>query len=126
MLKIINNEIRINRGDKGNIPFQIPLNEEGTELYQFQAGDKVTFGVYKKKGFDECALILKEVEITEVTDTCMIPLTSEDTKIGELINEPKEYWYEISLNGDETVVGYDDEDGEKIFLLFPEGSGTKC
>ena len=52
-----------------------------------------------------------------------IYLTEEDTKIGEVISKPKDYWYEVELNPDEepqTIIGYD-EDGAKIFKLFPEG-----
>ena len=37
------------------------------------------------------------------------------------MNKPVEYWYEIELNNEHTVIGYDDN-GAKIFMLFPEGS----
>ena len=126
MLKIVNNEIRINRGDKGVIPFVIPLDKEKKEFYKFQVGDKVRFGVYEEDGYEKCALILKEIEVQEITEIVNIPLTSEETKIGEIINEPVDYWYEVILNDDETILGYDDELGAKIFKLFPEGSDKKC
>ena len=124
-MELKNNEIRINRGDEGIIPFKIPLDKEKTKYYQFKVGDVVTFGVYDKKGFDKCAHILKEVEITEPTEVCYIELTSEDTTIGELINKEVEYWYEISLNN-ETVLGYKKDTKARLFWLLPEGSGKKC
>ena len=124
MLKIINNEIEMTRGDKGVIPVQLPISK--TELYQFQVGDVITFGLYKKDGYDEDALILKDVIITEPTDTALIPLTKEETRIGEITNKPVEYWYEITLNGDETILGYEQETGAKIFIMSPEGSGKNA
>lgn len=125
-LIVKDNKISIHRGDKGVIPFKIPINEEKTEFYIFQIGDIVTFGVYEEDGYDKCAVILKDFEITKETDTCKIELTSEDTKIGEVVNDDVEYWYEVILNHDETVLGFDEENGAKIFLLLPEGSGKKC
>ena len=125
MFKIANNEIQITRGDKGNIPVKIPINEEETEFYQFKIGDKIKIGVYKKGKLNENAVILKEFEVSEPTDTFLIPLTSEDTKIGELINKETEYWYEIILNDSETILGYEKDKNPKLFWLLPEGSDKK-
>lgn len=125
MFKIENNEIQITRGDKGNIPVKIPLNEEKTEFYQFKTGDKIKFGVYKKGKLAENAVILKEIKITEPTETALIPLESEETKIGELINKELEFWYEIILNDYETILGYEKDKKPKIFWLLPEGSDKK-
>lgn len=49
-----------------------------------------------------------------------IPLNSEDTKIGDVVNYKVKYWYEIELNN-MTTIGYDKE-GPKEFILYPEGS----
>ena len=65
----------------------------------------------------------KDTLVEEETTTVNISLNSEDTKIGNLVNKPTKYWYEIELNPDtnpQTIVGYDLE-GEKIFMLYPEG-----
>ena len=127
MLLIKNNTIYLTRGDKAIIPLVIPINEEKTEFYQFQIGDVVTFAVYEEDGYDKCAQILKEITIDEVVETCNIELTSEETKIGELINEPVNYWYEIVLNNEETVLGFEAETlTPQIFVLLPEGSDNKC
>lgn len=126
MFKIKNNIIYCTRGDKGNVPLTLPTNEDKTELYVFKVGDKVRIGVYEEDKLDGCAVILKEVEVTEPTDTVIIPLTSNETKIGELVNEPVDYWYEVILNDEETIIGYDEETGAKIFKLLPEGSDKRC
>ena len=42
-------------------------------------------------------------------------------KIGEMANKPIEFWYEIELNGDSTIIGYDEE-GAKRLILYPEGA----
>jgi len=45
-------------------------------------------------------------------------------KIGDVINKPTDYWYEIEINPEtkpQTIIGYD-ENGEKILKLYPEGS----
>ena len=124
-MKVIDNVIYINRGDEGRLPFKIPIKEQtdGKKFYQFKVGDVVTFGVYNKKGYDEPALILKKITIEKTTETCYIPLASDDTRFGELINKETEYWYEISLNK-ETVLGHRHrkDGGARILWLLPEGS----
>ena len=126
MFKIKSNTIYCTRGDKGNVPITLPTREDKTELYTFKVGDKVRIGVYEEDKLDGCAVILKEVEVEEPTTVVKIPLTSSDTKLGEIINEPVDYWYEVILNDEETIIGYDDELGAKIFKLLPEGSDIRC
>ena len=105
MFKIKSNTIYCTRGDKGNVPITLPTSEDKTELYTFKVGDKVRIGVYEEDKLDGCAVILKEVEVEEPTTVVKIPLTSSDTKIGEIINEPVDYWYEVILNDEETIIG---------------------
>ena len=53
----------------------------------------------------------------------LISLNKEDTTIGDIINTPIDYWYEVQLNPEtnpQTIIGYD-ENGAKIFRLYPEG-----
>lgn len=119
MLKIEDNIIRLTRGDKANITLRIPLSSE--ENYEFQIGDIITLGIYEKKGLEKEALLLKEYEVETETDAYNMELTSEETKLGELSSKPTTYWYEVVLNHDTTVIGYDEE-GAKQFVLYPEGS----
>ena len=62
----------------------------------------------------------KSIEVTEDTNIVDISLSSSDTTIGEMSNKPIEYWYEIQLNREQTIIGYDDN-GPKLFMLYPEG-----
>ena len=131
--------IHINRGDTLPLRLVIPiyeknaedeyiLDDEGnkviTDYYQFKVGDIVHFGVYAKKGMDENALLLKEIVVDNPTKELRFTLSSQEMKIGELINKPTDYWYEVQLDdGDmiRTVIGYD-ETGAKIMKLYPEGN----
>ena len=113
--------IYLTRGDIANISVSATM-QDGT-LYMFQSGDVVRFKVFKRRDCG-CVELQKDVVVGESGREVTIPLTSEDTKIGEVISKPTNYWYEVELNPDtnpQTLIGYD-EDGEKIFRLFPEGS----
>ena len=122
MLKIKGKQISINRGDDNqSFDLKIPINDE--EFYEFQTTDTIKFGVYAKKGLDKEAVLLKTITPLEATTTLTISLTKEETTIGGLENKPIEYWYEIQLN-DNTIIGYDEE-GAKVFMLYPEGSDVE-
>ena len=121
MFKIDSNKtIHITRGDVGIVEFSI-LNEDETP-YHFEAGDVVRFGVLAKKDMTNL-IFQKDVQTEEDSTSVDIPLTEEETKIGDIINKPMDYWYEIQLNPEtdpQTIIGYDEE-GPKIFRLYPEG-----
>lgn len=130
MFRIINKVFHVTRGDAGSFDFQIPIKDDNgnvLEQYTFKVGDVIRFKVFKQ-GDCGCVEIQKDFIVEEENVTKVkIKLSKEDTKIGTLINEPKEYWYEIELNPEtdpQTVIGYDIE-GEKLFILYPEGSEKK-
>ena len=121
MLKIVNKQIHITRGDIACIEVSAK-NDDGTD-YTFQIGDVVRFKVFKKKDCN-CVELQKDVTVDKVGTAIQIHLTSEDTKIDGIVNKPVEYWYEVELNPEtapQTIIGFDME-GEKIFKLYPEGS----
>ena len=94
--------------------------------YTFQPGDVVRINIHGRKECDNVVL-QKDFPVNVETDKVEIFLTEEDTKIGESISKPKDYWYEVCLNPDtnpQTIIGYD-EDGAKVFKLFPEGGQVK-
>lgn len=119
MQKIDGTTIKINRGDVLNLSLTLSLSD-GTS-YTFQDGDKVVFSVYNKGKMNDDAVLLKEITVSGSQNSIEINCTKEETKLGELINRPVEYWYEVELNDEHTVIGYDD-DGAKLLMLFPEGS----
>lgn len=90
--------------------------------YEFQPGDIVRMKIFGKKDA-ESIYLSKDFPVVAKTYAVGVMLTEQDTKIGEVISKPMDYWYEIELNpytNPQTIVGYD-EDGAKIFKLFPEG-----
>ena len=117
---VMNDDLSIyaNRGDI--VFFSVTADDNGVR-YKFQPGDIVRMAIYGKKDAETCVM-QKDFPVEDVTEKVFIYLDEQDTKIGETISKHKDYWYEIVLNPDtmpQTIIGYD-EDGPKIFRLFPE------
>jgi hypothetical protein len=111
--------IHITRGDAALI--SVSANKGGAN-YEFKPDDVVRFKVFAKKNCADVVL-KKDTVVTETADKVRVALNGEDTKIGNDINKPVDYWYEVELNPDtnpQTIIGYD-ENGAKIFKLYPEG-----
>jgi hypothetical protein len=118
---VINDDLSIylTRGDAA--VFSVGANI-GNEQYTFKVDDVVRFKVFEKKNCEEVVL-KKDVKVTEETNLVEIALEREDTRIGDVISKPTDYWYEVELNPDgyaQTIIGYD-EDGAKVLKLYPEG-----
>lgn len=118
---VVNEDLSIyaTRGDMGAL--EITAEHDGT-AYTFRTGDVVRLNVFEKKSCGDVVL-QKDVTVTEDTDIVEMTLTGAETTFGEVISKPVDYWYEIELNPDtmpQTIVGYD-EDGAKVFRLYPEG-----
>lgn len=113
--------IYLTRGDIANI--SVSANTSDGTPYTFKEGDIVRFKVFKRRDCG-CVELQKDTEVTQETQEVNVFLSGSETKIGELISKPANYWYEVELNPDtapQTIIGYD-EDGEKVFRLYPEGS----
>lgn len=111
--------IYVTRGDMAF--FNVSAEEDG-KPYTFKEGDIVRIKVTEKKACEN-VMFQKDFPVTVPTENVSILLTEEDTKIGDVISKPTDYWYEIELNpysNPQTIIGYDEE-GAKIFKLFPEG-----
>lgn len=113
--------IYVTRGDI--VAFSVSAKDRiSGKPHTFEPGEIVRFAVYGKK---DCSNVVlqKDFPVTSVTQSVDIFLAEEDTKIGEVISKPKDYWYEVVLNpfdNPQTIIGYDDN-GTKVFKLFPEG-----
>ena len=121
----INDDLSIyaTRGD--TVFFTVTADENGTPYY-FEAGDVLRMKVFGKKDA-ESVVLEKLFPVTARTDRFTILLTEDDTKIDEVISKQKDYWYEFELNpftNPQTIIGYD-EDGAKVFRLFPEGKDSE-
>lgn len=111
--------IHVTRGD--TMFFTVVAKENGQD-YVFKSGDVVRINVFEKKTCENVVL-RKDFTVDADSTSVNLTLTSKDTKIGEVISKPTDYWYEIELNpltNPQTIVGYDD-DGAKVFKLYPEG-----
>lgn len=121
----INDDLSIyaTRGD--TVFFTVTAEENGTP-YFFEAGDVLRIKIFEKKNANKVVLE-KSFPVTARTDRFTILLTEDDTKIGDVISKATDYWYEIELNpftNPQTIIGYD-EDGAKVFRLFPEGKDSE-
>lgn len=115
--------IYVTRGDVAL--FSVTAEKDG-ESFLFQPDDVIRFNVYAKKNCDD-VVIRKDFKADVETDRIDILLTKEDTKVGKIISKPTDYWYEVVLNpvtNPQTIIGYDD-DGAKLFRLYPEGNDTE-
>ena len=121
MFKILADKtICLTRGDVCNINVTATMSDGSN--YVFTPGDVVRLKVFSKKDSDDVQ-IQKDVLVQDETQSVVIGLVKEDTRLGDTINKPFDYWYEIELNPDtepQTIIGYD-QDGEKIFRLYPDG-----
>lgn len=114
-------------GEFNNLAFYLPIyniETEKEELYEFKPTDKITFVAFSKKGYTKTEILrkeylLSELGYTENTTTPEIPLTEEDTKKFPLTNKAATYWYDIVLNDNLTILGFDNE-GSKKMIVYPE------
>lgn len=122
MFKVNNDlSIYVTRGDI--VAIRVSAEDNMGSDYTFQRGDVLRMKVFEKKGCD-CVMLQKDFMVEAESKTIDILLTGSDTKIGDVIHKPKDYWYEVELNpltNPQTIIGYD-EDGAKVFRLFPEGA----
>ena len=117
---VVNDDLSI-YATRGDIVFFSVSAKDGDVTYKFQPGDIVRISVYGKKDA-ESVVLQKDFPVNEVCESVFIYLEEADTKFDEIISKHKDYWYEVVLNPDtspQTIIGYD-EDGAKIFRLFPE------
>ena len=113
--------IYVTRGDA--VLLDVKANNKDGTPYTFVPGDLVRFKVCKKKN-TSVVVLQKDFTIETATQSVQVYLSKDETKIGTTISKPVDYWYEVELNPlsePQTIIGYD-EDGAKVFKLFPEGA----
>lgn len=111
--------IYLTRGDMA--AFGVSAFGEDGGKYKFKVGDVVRFTVYGKNNADTVYL-QNDYPVTEETEEVQVYLTKDDTRFGNVISKPTDYWYEVELNPEtvpQTIIGYD-ENGPKVLKLFPE------
>ena len=88
------------------------------QYYEFQIGDEIKFNIYERKGYDKDPLMTKTIVVDTAGDEVVIPLEEADTTFGEIPNKATEYWYDITLNEDLTIVCFNEE-GARLFIMYP-------
>lgn len=114
--------IYVTRGDV--VHFAVTATKDG-KLHKFQQGDVLRFNVFEKKNCDS-VVIRKDFNVDSEADRVEIYLSEDETKVGTIISKPTDYWYEVVLNptsNPQTIIAYD-EDGAKVFRLYPEGNDS--
>lgn len=114
MFRIEDNTIHLTRGDKAIIEFSI-------DNYTFQVDDVIRFAVYKEKKMSEEPIFEKTIINNSERNSIEIIINSKDTQLVNLLDKPLKCWYEIELNDEQTILGYD-ENGPKLFIIYPEGA----
>ena len=80
--------LKITRGSSGSFSFGATTIEG--EAYVFSAGDVIRLNV-TRKGQENMVVMSVDSLVTQDTDTVTISITSEDSKIGTVINKPTDY-----------------------------------
>lgn len=96
----------------------ISINTLSMVYYQFETGDKITFNIYEKNGYDKDPVMTKDCIVTESAESVYIELTEADTTFGSPVNKPTTFWYDVTLNDSLTIICYDEDDA-KEFIEYP-------
>lgn len=116
-MEVIDSKFTIvhNRGAKGVLRLI-------ADVAPFKANDIIKFSIVTKGDYDD-VIFQKEFKVPEECTEFFLQFTSEEMRIGDMISKKVEYYYEIELNDDTTLLG-SYTDGDKRFVLYPE-AGTK-
>ena len=98
MIKLNGTTILATRGDVGSI--LIKLKEGQT----FKTGQTVSLIVVKKYGYTEQPVFTKSVNVTEDSNSVLIPIEEKDTKFEEIQNKYQDYWYNIVVDNNKTLL----------------------
>ena len=116
MKKDAKNTITHNRGDKGAIRL---VNKNG----MFKKDDKFTFSIVKKGNYSD-VVFQKTFIVDEDCEIFYLTFTNEEMRFSDIISVKTTFWYEIDMNDDTTVIGHE-ENGDKLFILYPEAAKKK-
>ena len=114
MFKFTNNTFHVTRGDSGSITIAY---KDGSIL----PSSTILFRVYEKNGFDGDPILEQIGTPAGNTSSFVLDINSEKTmKFANPVGDKDEYWYELKIGPDNTVLGYD-ETGAKRFYIYPSG-----
>lgn len=109
--------IYITRGDSTNGINKLPISYED---YEFKENDKLKLIVMEKKGYTKEIILEKDFVVGANVNEVFLNLSSDDTLNFPLENKKMTYWYDIILNNETTIYGYDEEQAKKL-IVYPGG-----
>lgn len=107
---------------RGDIVYFTVRAKQNDVPYVFKSGDVLRMKIFAKKDCKDVVL-RKDFTVEAEAESVVLHLSGKETKIGSIISKPTVYWYEVELNPEtypQTIIGYDEE-GPRVFMLFPEG-----
>lgn len=114
MFKFTNNTFHVTRGDSGSVTIEY---QDGSNL----PASTILFRVYEKDGLDAEPKINIEDNLPGDTNSYILEIPGYETmKLDNPVGEKDEYWYELKIGLENTVLGYD-ETGAKLFYVYPTG-----
>lgn len=109
--------IYITRGDSTNEINKLPISYND---YEFKENDKLKLVVMEKKGYTKEIILEKDFIVKENADEVFLVLSSDDTLEFPLENKKITYWYDIILNDETTIYGFDENNAKKL-VVYPGG-----
>lgn len=112
-MEIIDNKNTLihNRGDKGTLRIF-------SKIGSFKVDDELKFSIVTKGNYND-VVFQKIFKIPEECSEFFMSFTNEEMRIGPVISKKVEYYYEIELNDDTTLIG-SKRTGDSRFILYPE------
>lgn len=110
--------IYLNRGDRATI--ELSANNK---TYTFKPNDIIKLRIYSKNGYNKKPMLEKAYKVDEETNQVRLELDEKDTEFCPQINKPSIFWYDISLNETSTIIGFNEEEGAKKFVILPAKKG---
>lgn len=119
--------ISFNRGDIVDFVFRVT---QGDSDYEFASSDYIRLNIVAKKAYTKGTIFSKKFICEEGESTVQIELTPAETKsICDMLDKAETFWYELVLNDNMTIIGYDssiaeligNEEGAKRLIVCPEG-----
>ena len=120
MIKLEDKTLYITRGDSTNEHNKLVFNWND---YEYQESDIITLIIFEKKGYPKNEVLKKEYNASDLiydstNHSIELELTTDDTLKFPLKNKKQTFWFDIYLNDNTTMLGFD-EDGAKKCIVYP-------
>lgn len=115
MVRIEKDTIEMSRGDAFSIEVTI-------EDYTILSTDVVKMSIFEADSDYASPLTTITGTLDSEHNVSVISFDESTTSFAEPVSERVDYEYEVKLNGDQTVIGYDKK-GPKRLIIYPAETG---